>query len=125
MEESRFWTKGKISLIIVILFIIGGIIGIILMNRSKAKDEYMRLEKQITNQYAPNYLLYEQIELGDYEYRKIDIKDMIKYDLIPNDKINDCDGYVIAESNNNSISYKTYLKCKKIYTTPGYGNKNY
>lgn len=121
MEESRFWTKWKIILIIIIFIVIIGIIGMTFLNKSKRIEEYKKLEKQISNQYAPNYLLYEQIELDENEYRKINIKDMIKDDLIPNTIINDCDGYVIAESNNESINYKTYLKCKKIYVTPNYG----
>ena len=121
MEESRFWTKGKIILGIVILIVIAGIVGLIFLNRARLKKEYIKLENQITNQSAPNYLLYEQIELDDDEYRKINIKSMLKDNLITNKRVNDCDGYVIAENNNGSINYKTYLKCKKIYITEGYG----
>ena len=36
--------------------------------------------------------------------------------------MDDCDGYVIAKNINNNVSYKTYIKCKKLYVTEGYGS---
>ena len=120
MEVQKFWTKTKIILLIVLLVIIGIIIGSILIHRSNLKKEYIKLEKQFNNA-APNYLLLEQIELDEDEYRKINIKSILKDKLVINKRADDCSGYVIAENSNEVIKYNTYLKCKKIYQTTGYG----
>ena len=63
MEESRFWTKTKLIILFVFLAIIGIVVGIIFLNRAKLKKDYIKLENQITNQAAPNYMLIEQIDL--------------------------------------------------------------
>ena len=80
---------------------------------------------------APNYLLKEKITLKSNEWREIKVKDILKQKLITNKRSSDCDGYVIAQAGNTSnknsnmdnISYKSYIKCKKLYTTEGYGTK--
>ena len=120
MEETKFFTKGKIITFIVVLAIIGIVVGLIFLSRAKSKKEYMRLETKFNNA-APNYLLMEKIELEDGEYKKINIKDILKRKIYTDERANDCSGYVIAENIDGKINYTTYLKCKNIYITPGYG----
>lgn len=123
MEVQKFWTKTKIIILIAILLIIGIVVGAIFIHRAKLKKEYIKLENQFNNA-APNYLLLEQIELEEDEYRKINIKAIVKDKLVINKRSDDCSGYVIAENNSDNINYNTYLKCKNIYQTEGYGATN-
>lgn len=120
MEVTKFWTKTKIIILLVVLVIIGIIVGIYLFNRSKLKKEYMKLERQFTNA-TYNYLMLEKIELKKNEYRRIDIKKIVNDKLVLNKRADDCIGYVIAEKVSGKSKYKTYIKCKNIYQTPNYG----
>ena len=120
MEVSKFWTKTKIIILLVLLSIALIVAGAIVLNRARLKKEYIKLENRITNDAAPNYMSYEQIELKDNEYRKIDIK-QIREDRLISKRADDCDGYVLVENNDGTNTYRTYLKCKNIYTTTGYG----
>ena len=120
MEVSKFWTKTKIIILLVLLSIALIVAGVIVFNRARLKKEYIKLENRITNDAAPNYMSYEQIELKDNEYRKIDIK-QIREDRLISKRADDCDGYVLVENNDGTNTYRTYLKCKNIYTTTGYG----
>lgn len=121
MEEEKFWTKTKFIILGVILVIIGLIVASILIYRSSMKKKYIILESQINNS-APNYLALEDITLKKDEYRKISI-DLIKdKKLVTNSNIDDCDGYVIAKNTEDVVNYKTYIKCKSIYQTVGYGS---
>lgn len=150
MEETKWLTKGKIVIIVVFLLVVVTIIGGILIYKSNLKKEYIKFEKQLEYA-APNYLIKEKIKLKEYEWREINISDILKQKLVINDKASDCKGYVIAEalkdnsidleeqanpiisgdeeqnSESNRISsnikYSAYIKCKKIYITKGYGNK--
>ena len=122
MEESKFFTKGKVIIIVSFFILIAIIIGFIFIRRSNLRKAYIKLENQMTNA-APNYLLLEKITLKTGEYRKININEIIKDKLVTNSKAKDCKGYVIAKNENKSNTYKTYLKCKSIYTTTGYGSK--
>ena len=122
MEESKFFTKGKVIIIVSSFVLISIIIGFIFIRRSNLRKAYIKLENQMTNA-APNYLLLEKITLKTGEYRKININEIIKDKLVTNSKAKDCKGYVIAKNENKSNTYKTYLNCKSIYTTTGYGSK--
>lgn len=176
MEETKWLTKSKIIIIASILVVIIGIIVGIFIHRSNLKKDYIEFQNQLEYA-APNYLLKEKIKLYEYEWREINIKDILKQKLVANERASDCEGYVIAEalkdssidlekstsntkesanesetSDNNSssdneeknnvtddtsketdkaeeknissnITYKAYVKCKKIYTTEGYGTK--
>lgn len=123
MEVSKFWTKTKIIILITVLVVIGLIVGIIFINRARLKKEYIKLENRITNDAAPNYMTYEQISLKDNEYRKINIRQIQEDKLIP-PRASDCDGYVIVENSSGLYKYDTYLKCKNIYMTNGYGKQS-
>ena len=123
MEVSKVWTKTKIIILVVFLVIIGIIVAAILINRARLKKEYIKLENRITNDAAPNYMSYEQINLKENQYRKINIR-QIQADKLIGSIADDCDGYVIVENSSGLYNYKTYLKCKNIYTTKGYGNQS-
>lgn len=123
MEVSKFWTKTKIIILVTILVIIGIIVAAIFINRARLKKEYIKLENRITNDAAPNYMSYEQINLKENQYRKINIR-QIQADKLIGSIADDCDGYVIVENSSSLYNYKTYLKCKNIYTTEGYGNQS-
>lgn len=125
MEETKFFTKGKIITIgVIVVAIISIILGIVL-HRSNLKKEYIKFENQLKYA-APNYILKEKIVLGENEWREIDIKKILSQKLVINKRANDCSGYVIAEYNSNAKEndYSVYIKCKKIYTTKGYGTKS-
>lgn len=129
MEVTKFWTKTKVIILVVLLAVIAAIVGIVFLNRAKKKNEYMKIESQI-NRNAFNYLLLENMFLERNEYKKIDIKKIAKHKLISEKYTEECDGYVIAENNLSkkdenmpqNYDYNTYLKCKSIYKTEGYGN---
>ena len=123
MEVTKFWTKTKVIILLVLLAIIGAIVGFIFYRRGKLKKEYMEIEKRI-NENVVYYLSLEGIELEEDEYRKINIKEIYKHDLAKNDYQDDCKGYSIAENSKKGYNYSTYLKCKSIYTTPGYGSES-
>ena len=120
MEVTKFWTKTKIIILLVVIAIVGIIVGIHLFNNAKLKKEYIKLERQFTNA-TYNYLMLEKIELKKNEYRRIDIKKIVNDKLVLNKRADDCTGYVIAEKVSGKSKYKTYLKCKNIYQTPNYG----
>lgn len=127
MEEEKFFTKFKLIVLGVILGIIAIIVVSILLYRNSMKKKYILLESQINNS-APNYLILEDIELEKDEYRKIDIKSIKEKKLVTNSNINDCSGYVISKNSKGDegqekYDYKTYLSCKKIYKTVGYGSE--
>ena len=122
MEEEKFWTKTRIIIISVIVLIVIIIIASIFIHRASMKKKYIILENQINNA-APNYMLRESIELKEEnEYRRVPIELIKKAQLVTNSNMDDCEGYVIAKNINSVVSYKTYITCKKIYTTVGYGS---
>lgn len=121
MEEEKFWTKTRIIAIAVVVGIILIIVASIIIHRKSMIKKYTILESQINNA-APNYISNEDIELKEEnEYRKIPIS-ALKNKYVYNSNMDDCDGYVIAKNINNNVSYKTYIKCKKLYVTEGYGS---
>ena len=122
MEVTKFWTKTKIIILCAIFLVIVGIVIGIFIHRAQLKKTYKKLEGVYTNAISA-YLKKEKITIGDGEYRKTNIEDIRKVQEIEYKRVNDCSGYVISENNNNKITSKTYLKCKNIYTTPGYGSK--
>lgn len=118
MEEVKFWTKEKLIGIAVFIGIFLIIFLAVTIHRNSVKKKYIELENQFTYA-APNYLLKEQINLKKGQWRKIDIKDILKQKLVINDLASNCSGYVIANAskNVNEIEYTTYLDCKKYYKT--------
>ena len=124
MEVQKFWTKTKIIILCSFLLIIGIVVAIIFINKSRQKDEYIKLEKSINTNVVANHLALEDIKLEDGEYKQIDIKDLYESKAMSG-KYNDaCIGYVIAEKDNKQLYSKTYIKCGSVYTTPGYGAKS-
>lgn len=122
MEEEKFWTKQKLIILGIVLFVILLIVGVILIYRHNMKKKYMVLETQINNA-APNYLLYELISLDKDEYRKIPIELIKEKGLVTNTNMKDCEGYTIAKNVDDEIVCKTYISCKGIYKTLGYGSE--
>ena len=121
MEVSKFWTKTKIIILLVVLAVIGIIIGSIFLYRNSMKKKYMALEPKFNNS-INNYLKAVGLELSEDNYIETNIKDIInKGGFVTDDLAKNCEGYVISEINNNN---KTYLKCKNIYITEGYGTKS-
>lgn len=97
MEETKWLTKGKIiTLVVVFLLIVGVVIGVV-VHRNNLKKDYVKFEKQLEYA-APNYLLKEKIKLYEYEWREINITDILKQKLVINKRSSDCNGYVIAEA---------------------------
>lgn len=97
MEETKWLTKGKIiTFIVVILLIVGIAVGVI-VHKNNLKKDYIKFEKQLEYA-APNYLLKERIKLYEYEWREINITDILKQKLVINKRSSDCDGYVVAEA---------------------------
>lgn len=125
MEETKFFTKGKIIIISAIVVLIASIVLGIVLHRSNLKKEYIKFENQLRYA-APNYILKEKIVLGENEWREINIKEILSQKLVINKRANDCSGYIIAEYNSSTKKndYNVYIKCKKIYTTKGYGTKS-
>ena len=97
MEETKWLTKGKIITFVVIALIVIGIITGVLIHRNNLKKDYIKYEKQLEYA-APNYLLKEKIKLYEYEWREINVTDILKQKLVINKKSSDCSGYVIAEA---------------------------
>ncbi len=145
MEETKWLTKTKIIILASLIMIVCMIFIINKVNKNKLINEYKNYEKQLEYS-APNYIQKEKITLSEYEWRKIDVKDILKQGFVTNKRSSDCEGYVIAnalknETENskiyddetssdklstnevisNNITYKSYIKCKNIYTTEGYG----
>ncbi len=120
MEVSKFWTRTKIIVLLVILGVIGIVVGSVFLYRNSMKKKYMALEPKFNNT-INNYLKAIGLELEDNDsYIETNIKDIIKKGGFVTDELaKDCEGYVITEENYNT----TYLKCKNIYQTVGYGTK--
>ena len=124
MEETKFWTKGKIIFLSVILALILIIVCSVLMFKSSMKKKYIEFENQLTLN-AENYLSIEGITLKSGEWRKINIKDILKQGLAPNELSSKCTGYVLAEASTKTttINYKTYIKCGKAYESSTFGGR--
>lgn len=127
MEETKWLTKTKLIIIIALLLVIVGIITGFFVHRSNLKKEYIKFENQLRDS-AQNYLLREKIVLAENEWKKIDIKDILKRKIITNSYASDCKGYVIVKASSMdkdtgeiSNTYSPYIKCKNIYTTDNYG----
>ena len=73
MEETKFFTKGRIITISAIVVVITSIVLGIVLHRSNLKKEYIKFENQLRYA-APNYILKEKIVLGENEWREINIK---------------------------------------------------
>lgn len=116
MEETKFWTKGKIIFLCVMFVIILIIIGAIFIHKSSVKKQYVEFENQLTLN-AVNYLDLEGITLKSGEWRKIDIQKIVKKRLVTNKLAKNCTGYVLAQADTKtkSVNYKTYLKCGNAY----------
>lgn len=116
MEETKFWTKGKIIFLCVVFVIILIIIGAIFIHKSSLKKQYVEFENQLTLN-AVNYLDLEGITLKSGEWRKIDIQKIVKKRLVTNKLAKNCTGYVLAQADTKtkSVNYKTYLKCGNAY----------
>lgn len=116
MEETKFWTKGKIIFLCVVFVIILIIIGAIFIHKSSVKKQYVEFENQLTLN-AVNYLDLEGITLKSGEWRKIDIQKIVKKRLVTNKLAKNCTGYVLAQADTKtkSVNYKTYLKCGNAY----------
>lgn len=97
MEETKWLTKGKIITFVVVILLIAGIVIGVIVHRNNLKKDYIKFEKQLEYA-APNYLLKEKIKLYEYEWREININDILKQKLVINKKSSDCSGYVIAEA---------------------------
>ena len=125
MEETKFFTKGKIIAICAIFVIIVSIVLGIVLHRSNLKKEYIKFENQLRYA-APNYILKEKIVLDKNEWREINVKEILSQKLVINKRSSDCSGYIIAEYNSSTKDndYNVYIKCKNIYTTKGYGTKS-
>ena len=119
MEVSKFWTKTKIIVLLSILVIIGIVVGSIFLYRNSLKKKYISLESKFNNS-INNYLKAVGLEIEDDNYIETNIKDIInKGGFVTDENAKDCEGYVISVKDGNT----TYLKCKNIYTTEGYGSK--
>ena len=132
MEETRWLTKTKIIIMSSLVLIVGLIVIFVAVKRHNLRRQYKEYETQLEYA-APNYLLKEKIQLKPDEYRKINVDELLRQKLITNKKSSDCEGYVIAKASDlvdkenkysDDISYKAYIKCKKIYTTQGYGSNS-
>ena len=86
MEETKWLTKGKIITIVVIILAIGATVAGILIHKNNVKKDYAKFEKQLEYA-APNYLLKEKIKLKEYEWREINITDIIHF-FTTSDSIN-------------------------------------
>lgn len=97
MEETKWLTKGKIITFIVVILLIAGIVIGVVVHKNNLKKDYIKFEKQLEYA-APNYLLKEKIKLYEYEWREINITDILKQKLVINKRSSDCSGYVIAQA---------------------------
>lgn len=97
MEETKWITKGKIITFVVVILLIAGIVVGVMVHKNNLKNDYVKFEKQLEYA-APNYLLKEKIKLYEYEWREINITDILKQKLVINKRSSDCKGYVIAEA---------------------------
>ncbi len=129
MEETKWLTKWKIIVISIIILILSSIFIGVSIHKSNLKKEYIKFENNLVYA-ASNYMLKEKIELGENEWRKIDIKDIIRQKLVTFSRSTDCKGYVIAQASDKDTttgnienSYNAYIKCGKIYTSKNYGEK--
>lgn len=129
MEETKWLTKTKLIIIIILVFIIISLIAGFLVYRSNLKKEYIKFENQLADG-AKNYLLREKITLSENEWREIDIKSILSKKLVTNSHSSDCNGYVIVKASSMdkttgevANTYTPYIKCKKIYITENYGTK--
>ena len=121
MEETKWLTKTKIIIFSSIVLVIGLVIIFIVVNRHNLKKQYIQYEEQLKYA-ASNYLKKEKIELKDNQWRKIKSSDILKEKLLDSKSraASDCTGYTIAYKKT-TITYDSYIKCGKLYTTKGYG----
>ena len=117
MEETKFFTKGKIIIISAIVVLIASIVLGIVLHRSNLKKEYIKFENQLRYA-APNYILKEKIVLGENEWREINIKEILSQKLVINKRSND-----LTSLSNFSVScsekkYFIFISCIFINNYP-------
>lgn len=125
MREKFVLTRGKLILIILIILIIIGVIIGISISKNNNIQKYKDFESELETD-ADNYVIIKEIELNEGEEKKITINSLKKQDLVSNDLVNKCDGYVIVsneiniETDEYEYVYNSYIKCGKKYMTNNY-----
>ncbi len=125
MEETKFLTRGKVLLFVVIIVIILiTYISFKIVHTSTMK-KYTGFEKELMSA-AENYYEIKNIEVEDGEEKKVTIKELSDMNLVYNELSNKCSGYVIIASEEDiskddyEIVYRPYIKCGKKYMTANY-----
>ena len=83
MEETKFLNKTKIIILSVLVVIVVFIFIFNKVHKNKLINEYKNYEKQLEYS-APNYLKKEKISLKEFEWRKIDVKEILKQGFVSN-----------------------------------------
>lgn len=125
MDSLRWLTRGRVILVIGIVFVI--IIGIITFNVAKDKKikKYKEFEEEIKIE-AKNYFEIKNMDIDDGEEIKISLDELKKQKLISNELQNKCKGYAIIVSDRDiyndeyEIQYNAYIKCGNKYQTANY-----
>lgn len=109
--------------IIVIVIVIVVIVIKVAGNNSVTK--YKDFEKELSIA-AENYYDIKNMSLDDGEEKKISISELKKMNLVYNEYLNKCTGYVIISSEEDisteeyEITYRPYIKCGNKYMTANY-----
>ncbi len=122
--------KKKLLIIGIVILIILLIIGIILLNvffNKKSTEDYKKFEEKLETS-AENYLLLKKYKSTEESEFNIVIDELTKENLIKDDLINKCNGYVLVnstldiETDEYDYKYDAYISCKG-YKTEGYNEK--
>ena len=125
MEKTKFLTRGKVLLFgIIILVIIIIFISFKLLKNSSIK-RYQAFEDELVIA-ARNFYEINNIDIDDGEEKRITIKQLSDMNLVFNNLVDKCDGYIIIASEEDisteeyEIVYRPYIKCGKKYMTANY-----
>lgn len=125
MEETKFLTRGKVLLFVVIIVIILIIYISFKIVHTSTMKKYTVFENELISA-AENYYEIKNIEIEEGEEKKITMKELSNMNLVYNELSNKCSGYVIIASEEDiskddyEIVYRPYIKCGKKYMTANY-----
>lgn len=125
MKEKKILTRGMVLLFgIVILFILIIFISFKILKNSSIK-KYHAFENELAVA-AENYYEIKNVDIDEGEELKITMKQLLNMNLVYNELVNKCSGYVIIDNEENisteeyEIIYRPYIKCGKKYITANY-----
>lgn len=128
MKREREKHITRLHIILFFLAIIITVIVIISIKGCQANSDkkYVELEDEMVVA-SKTYIKRNNIQIVDGKSKKIKLKVLRQGSYIQNELADECDGYVLLESQKGydgtyEATYNAYISCGSSYITPGYSD---